>query len=151
LVADLVPPEYVAESLLGAFPPAPPGGGAVLLPRAAAARDVLPDGLRAGGWTVDVVEAYRTVTAEPDADALAAAADADAVCFTASSTVTAYLALGAPVPPVVACIGPVTAGTARRAGLPVTVVADRHTVDGLVDALIAAVRAQPGAGGPPPG
>jgi uroporphyrinogen III methyltransferase/synthase len=134
VVADLVPDRYVAEGLLEQFPAGP---GRVLLPRAAVARDVLPDGLRASGWAVDVVEAYRTEQAAPDPSVLAAAAAADAVTFTSSSTVTNYLAVASgPVPPVVACIGPVTAETARAAGLDVTVEADVHTVDGLVDALL---------------
>ena len=49
------PSAFVAESLLEAFPAPPPDGGRVLLARAAVARDVLPDGLRAAGWEVDVV------------------------------------------------------------------------------------------------
>ncbi len=57
LVADLVPEEFVAESLVAAFPA---GTGRVLVPRAAVARDVLPGGLAAKGWRVEVVEAYRT-------------------------------------------------------------------------------------------
>jgi len=40
------------------------------------------------------------------------------------------------VPPVVACIGPITADTARAAGLTVDVVAAEHTIDGLVAALL---------------
>ena len=40
------------------------------------------------------------------------------------------------LPKVVACIGPITADTARRAGLRVDVIAEVHTIDGLVDALI---------------
>jgi uroporphyrinogen III methyltransferase/synthase len=145
LQADLVPPEFVAESLLEAFPS---GLGRVLLPRAAVARDVLPAGLRAKGWAVEVVEAYRTEPARPDAATLAVAAGADAITFTSSSTVTGYLkAAGeAAVPPFVACIGPVTAETARAAGLRVDVVAGVHTVDGLVDALRATLGAT-GAGG----
>jgi uroporphyrinogen III methyltransferase/synthase len=137
IVADLVPASAVAEALVEAFPA---GAGRVLLPQAAAARPVLADGLRAKGWTVDVVEAYRTIPARPSDDALAAAAKADAIAFTSSSTVTSWLALGAPLPPVVACIGPVTAATAAEHGVPVTVVATEHTVDGLVDALVAALR-----------
>jgi uroporphyrinogen III methyltransferase/synthase len=135
IVADLVPASAVAEALVEAFPA---GAGRVLLPQAAAARPVLADGLRAKGWTVDVVEAYRTIPARPSDDALAAAAKADAIAFTSSSTVTSWLALGAPL--VVACIGPVTAATAAEHGVPVTVVATEHTVDGLVDALVAALR-----------
>jgi uroporphyrinogen III methyltransferase/synthase len=136
VVADLVPPSAVAEALTEAFPA---GAGRVLLPQAAAARPVLAEGLGAKGWTVDVVEAYRTVPARPTDEALAAAAKADAIAFTSSSTVTSWLALGATLPPVVACIGPVTAATAAEHSVPVTVVATEHTVDGLVDALTAAL------------
>jgi uroporphyrinogen III methyltransferase / synthase len=137
IVADLVPTSAVAEALVEAFPA---GAGRVLLPQAAAARPVLADGLRAKGWRVDAVEAYRTVPARPSDDALAAAAKADAIAFTSSSTVTSWLALGATLPPVVVCIGPVTAATAAEHGLPVTVVAEEHTVDGLVEALTGALR-----------
>ncbi|MHB8506407.1 MAG: uroporphyrinogen-III C-methyltransferase, partial [Acidimicrobiales bacterium] len=108
LVADVVPEEYVAESLLAALLAASPPGRA-LIPRAATARSVLPDGLRAAGWGVDVVEAYRTVTPEVPAAALEAAPAADAICYTASSTVTNYVALAgtAHVPPVGASLGPI--------------------------------------------
>jgi uroporphyrinogen III methyltransferase/synthase len=137
--ADLVPAEFVAESLLAALPDPPPEGGRVLLARAAVARDVLPDGLRARGWTVDVVEAYRTATALLDDGARAALADVDVVTFTSASTVTRHLEqVGGPgaVTGVVACIGPITAGTAQEAGLDVAVEGPVHTVAGLVDALV---------------
>ncbi|MGH9183573.1 MAG: uroporphyrinogen-III synthase [Acidimicrobiales bacterium] len=141
VTADLVPPRFVAESLLEVFPAPPSGGGRVLLPRAAGARDVLPEGLRASGWEVEVVEAYRTTVASPSPAALAAARRAEVVTFTSSSTVTAFLqAAGADtVPPVVACIGPVTAATARAHGLTVDIEAAVHTTDGLVDALVEAL------------
>jgi uroporphyrinogen III methyltransferase/synthase len=136
--ADLMPDRFVAEGVVEAFPPGP---GRVLLPRAAVARDALPEGLSAKGWTVEVVEAYRTAVAEPSPAALAAARRADAVTFTSSSTVTNYLEVAGegPHPPVVACIGPVTADTARAAGLPVTVEAAEHTIGGLVLALVEAL------------
>ena len=136
--ADLVPERFVAESLLDAVPAGP---GRVLLPRAAVARDALPAGLERRGYTVDVVEAYRTAVGRPAAEALVAAATAHAVTFTSSSTVTNYLAVAGdvPVPPVVACIGPITADTARAAGLTVDVVAAEHTIDGLVTALVEAL------------
>jgi uroporphyrinogen-III synthase len=68
---------------------------------------------------------------------VAAAAKADAIAFTSSSTVDNFLDGAGPdaVPPVVVCIGPVTAETARRRGLTVTAVADRHDLDGLVAAV----------------
>ena len=144
LAPDLVPEQFVAESLLEAFP-APSGGRRVLLPRAAVARHVLPEGLRAAGWDVDVVAAYRTETAHPPAEALAAAAVADAVTFTSPSTVRSYLETAGPlaVPAVVACIGPVTAAAARQRHLDVDVVADVHTMEGLVEALASHFDAAP--------
>jgi uroporphyrinogen III methyltransferase/synthase len=153
VAADLVPDRFVAESLLEAFP-APSSRSSrraerVLLPRAAVARDVLPDGLRRAGYEVDVVEAYRTVRPEPDPTLLAAVAHADAVTFTSSSTVTGFLELVGVerVPPVVACIGPVTAETAAEAGISVDVVAAEHSIEGLVSALADHFR---DAGGPRP-
>lgn len=141
VVADLVPERFVAESLLTALPAPPPEGGRILLARAAVARDVLPDGLRAAGWEVTVAEAYRTRPAELDADDLAAIAAADAVTFTSSSTVTHFCdAVGADhVPPTVVSIGPITSATARDRGLTVTAEADPHTIDGLVAAVLAAL------------
>ncbi len=141
VVADLVPATSVAEALVESFPPCS-GAGRALLPQAASARTVLAEGLRARGWLVDVAEAYRTVPARPSAEALAAAARADAIAFTSSSTVTAWLAVAGAgaLPPVVACIGPVTAATAADHGVAVTTVAAEHTVEGLVAALVAALR-----------
>ncbi len=143
LRADLVPPSYVAESMLEVFP-APPEGrtGRVLLPRAAVARDVLPDGLRARGWEVEVVEAYRTVTPPPDAATLERVAHADAVMFTASSTVTRFLEVAGRdcVPPCVVAIGPITAASARDAGIEVTIEAPEHSLPGMVEALVGWVR-----------
>jgi uroporphyrinogen III methyltransferase/synthase len=141
VVPDLMPERFVAEGLVEAFPD---GRGRVLLPQAADARPVLAEGLRAKGWTVDVIEAYRTERVQPSADLLAAAARADAVTFTSSSTVANYLEVAGVdnVPPVVVCIGPITAETARAAGLAVDAVAEVHTVDGLVDALLGALVSQ---------
>jgi uroporphyrinogen III methyltransferase/synthase len=135
LVADLVPDRFVAEALLDALPDGP---GRVLLARAEVARDVLPDGLRARGWSVDVVDAYRTVPAAVTDVQRAAVAAADVITFTSSSTVEhSLVAFGrAGLPSAIACIGPVTAATARQHGLPVTVEADVHTIDGLVTALL---------------
>jgi uroporphyrinogen-III synthase len=139
---DLVPERFVAEALLEVFPPGP---GRVLLPQASAARPVLADGLGAAGWDVDAVVAYRTVAARPGPAVLERAAAADAITFTSGSTVTGYLAAAGPdaVPPVVVCIGPVTAGAAEQAGLTVTAVAAEHTIDGLAAAVVAALTAPP--------
>ncbi|MCY3961956.1 MAG: uroporphyrinogen-III C-methyltransferase [bacterium] len=139
VVADLVPEQYVAEALLEALSDevGPDGPGRVLIPRAETARDVLPDGLAAAGWDVDVVPAYRTVAPAPDPDTAAVLAEAEVITFTSSSTVTNFVdtyGIDA-VPKVVATIGPITTATARNQGLEVTVEATDHTVPGLVAAL----------------
>jgi uroporphyrinogen III methyltransferase/synthase len=134
---DLVPPRFVAESLLETMPSAPRDGARVLVSRAEVARDVLPEGLRAAGWDVDVVDAYRTVPATADADALDRVAAADVITFTSSSTVTNFIAIAGAerVPRTVACIGPITAGTARDAGLHVDIEATEHSIEGLASAI----------------
>jgi uroporphyrinogen-III synthase len=147
LVADLVPAVALAEALVGEFPPAGGPGtvgggpGTVLFPRAEVVRVDLATGLRAKGWLVDEVVAYRTVSVAPDPTVAAAAGRADAVAFTSSSTVrnTVELMGVEGLPPVVVTIGPVTSGEARAAGVEVTWEADPHTIDGLVQALVVAL------------
>jgi uroporphyrinogen III methyltransferase/synthase len=144
--ADLVPERFVAESLLAAFPPPNPDGR-VLVARAETARDVLPNGLTERGYAVDVLPMYRTVTAAPAPDALARvrAGDFDAVTFTSSSTVTNFCDVVGPLveQPAVVSIGPVTSTTAIERGLPVTIEADPHTIDGVVTALLQWVDGSP--------
>ena len=139
VVADLIPEQYVAEALLEALSDevGSDGPGRVLIPRAETARDVLPDGLAAAGWEVDVVPAYRTVAPAPDPDAAALLADAEVIAFTSSSTVANFIDAHGPdaAPDVVATIGPITTTTAHNRGLEVTIEATEHTVDGLITAL----------------
>ena len=149
VVADLVPTRQEAAGLLDVFPPPPAAGERaarrVLFPRAAEGRDVLVTGLTEAGWEVELVEAYRTERVGPDESTRAAAAGADAICFSSGSTVTGYLeACGADdVPPVVVCIGPVTAAAAEKAGLTVTAVAAEASVDGLVATVVQTLAAPP--------
>jgi uroporphyrinogen III methyltransferase/synthase len=139
--ADLVPERFVAESLLDAFPSPSMSGARVLLARAEQARDVLPDGLGAHGYTVDILPVYRTVRAVPAEAAIQRVREGrvDAITFTSSSTVDhLHDVLGAvPDPqPVVVSIGPVTSETARTRGFRVDDEAAEHTIDGVVTALL---------------
>jgi uroporphyrinogen III methyltransferase / synthase len=150
VVADLVPGNFRAEGLLDAFPPPPAlpllasaGARSVLLPQAAGARPELRDGLEARGWQVDAVEAYRTAPRAVGPELLTSVGQADAICFASSSAVDSFVdqagSAGVQTPPIVACIGPVTASTARARGLTVTAEASEHTIDGLVNALVEAL------------
>jgi uroporphyrinogen III methyltransferase/synthase len=143
LRADLVPAEYVAEAILAEIGDV--AGQRILLPRADMARPALADGLRRKGATVDEVTAYRTVTigaGSPQAQeirALLAEGQMDAITLTSSSTarglIESHVLEGAPRVPIIACIGPITAQTARELNLPVHIVAGVYTLEGLVSAL----------------
>ena len=153
LRADLLPERFSADGVGDALLARGVAGAQVWLPRAAAARDRLPARLAEAGALVEVTALYRSVVPEGTRERLHAALDAggvDAVTFTSSSTVTHFVdALGGrpfPAGAVAACIGPVTAESARAAGLPVAVVADAATTDALADALAAHLTAAPLAG-----
>ena len=154
LAVDLVPSEYRAEGILAALGPDRVRGARFLLARVAGARDVLPETLRQWGGVVDVVEAYRSQPVTDSGERLSSLLQAevpDFVTFTSSSTVSAFLDLVAradlarrvaDVP--VACIGPITARTARDRGLKVAVEAREYTVDGLIRAIVEYYRRETG-------
>lgn len=146
LVPDLVASRPDAEGLVEAFPLCSTPGAAVLFPASARAARTLPDGLRAKGWAVDEVVAYRTLPAPaPSPGVVRELGAAAALTFASPSAVEAYVALrdsdGRPLPvaPVVACIGPVTGAAARAAGLDGVVLAQHASAEALVAALAGAL------------
>jgi uroporphyrinogen III methyltransferase/synthase len=135
LKVDLMGKEYVAESLLAAFAAHQLAGKRILLPRAAVARDVIPEELARRGAHVDIVEAYRTV---PPDTLPAFPANADAVTFTSSSTVRNFVdRYGTPAlnGAKAVSIGPVTTDTAHELGIEIAAEATPFTIDGLVEAV----------------
>lgn len=158
LRVDLYPSEFVAEAVLREF--AKRGGltgRKLLLPRAAAARPVLPEGLAEMGAQVTEVELYRS-EADPEQDpetlAQLARRPPDLITFTSPSTVRGFAAVvpretlaevRRNAPAVV--IGPVTAEAAREAGFKVVAQASPHTIAALVDAVMKYL-APPGPEGP---
>ncbi|MBI5869927.1 MAG: uroporphyrinogen-III C-methyltransferase [Actinobacteria bacterium] len=144
---DFVPAEYRAEAVLEGLLERGAAGGSVLIPRAKEAREVLPEKLAEAGARVEVVPAYETVLDETGVDDMKdmlSSGEIDIITFTSSSTVTNFVKLlegfdfqTLPANVTIACIGPVTADTARDLGLRVDLVADEYTIPGLVRALIA--------------
>jgi uroporphyrinogen III methyltransferase/synthase len=141
LKVDLLPDEFVAESLVREFRKE---GGVenlrILIARAEKARDLLSRELSALGAIVDEGFAYRTVPETRDdsgARRRLLEEGADLITFTSSSTVENFLALELPWPAKmqVASIGPITSKTARERGLEVAVEARRHDIPGLVEAI----------------
>ncbi|MBX3247348.1 MAG: uroporphyrinogen-III C-methyltransferase [Myxococcales bacterium] len=137
---DLVPADGHAEGVLAALSPLLSPESRVLLPRAAEAREVIPDGLRAAGHRCDVVEAYRVIPVEDAAPIRVALAQADAVTLASGAMVDALVAHGgrdALAEKILASIGPVTSARLRRHGLEPTVEAPMPTIEALVEALAA--------------
>jgi uroporphyrinogen III methyltransferase/synthase len=151
--ADVVPERSVAEALVQALAEVPVSRA--LLARARQAREVLPDALRAGGAEVDVLDLYETLAEPLSPRALEETRGADYVTFTSSSTVRFFLealaGAGEPSAPGLSAttrivsIGPVTSQTLREHGLEPDVEAERHDIDGVLDAVLADARALPAA------
>lgn len=147
---DVVPEEFVAESLVNALSHEGLRTKRILLPSAAVTRDVIPPALRERGALVDVVEAYRNVMPK-DAAAQARAVFSedplpDWITFTSSSCVDNLVsAVGTDSLSTVriASIGPITSATIRRHGLAVHTEPQEHTIPALVQAM--ECRAEPGA------
>jgi uroporphyrinogen III methyltransferase/synthase len=154
LRADAVPEEYRAEALAAALGNVSVRGQRILLPRAAGARAVLPDTMRALGAEVDEVETYRTrppAGATEEVRGLLAGGEVDLLTFASSSTVRNFVdLLGAEGLRValtrprrcdgrrveVGCIGPVTAQTARALGLPVDIQPAEYTIAAFAEAIV---------------
>jgi uroporphyrinogen-III synthase len=145
LTVDLIPPQYIAESLAEALLPEAPGKS-FLLPRAAEARDTLPATLTAAGATVTVAEAYRNQTPPDSIPALQRLFSApenypDAITFTSASTATNLFALleaaDLTLPPniTLASIGPITSQALRALGHEPTVEATEPTISALIQSL----------------
>ncbi len=140
-----VPKEFIAESILEGLKKARMEGKKVLLARAKKARDILPEGLRKLGAEVDVVEVYRTVKPKGGSKKLKkllTEEKIDVITFTSSSTVNHFADLlqkedlGRLVKGVaIACIGPVTARTAKEKGLRVRIQPKEYTIPALSRAI----------------
>jgi uroporphyrinogen-III synthase len=141
---DLIPEHYVAESFAEALIPQAPGAS-MLLVRAAAARDTLPETLAAAGATLTLAEAYQTIIPESSITALRdlfnAGPQLDAITFTSASTAQNLAALlesaGLTLPPAttLASIGPITSQAMRDLGLSPTLEASESTILALLEAL----------------
>ncbi len=146
LSVDVIPGEFRAEGVAAAMDEIGIRGAKVLLPRASAARDVLPRMLEDSGAVVEEVHVYDTVPAKNDlaeVRALLGEGRLDMVTFTSSSTVKNFFALlnendrQSLRQTALACIGPITADTVRSLGFDVAVSADEYTVEGLRSAIAA--------------
>ncbi len=145
LKSDIVPKNYIAESVIEAFAQEDIKGKRVLLPRAKEARPILPVELAKMGAEVNEVTAYRTEEVRDNVDILMTGLEqgtVDLITFTSSSTVKNFHAI---IPPAkfndlmkgvtIAAIGPITADTAKELGIDIHIIAKSYTIPGLCDAI----------------
>ncbi len=142
LSVSAIPHEYRAEAIVAAIGTDGIASARFLIPRAQAARDILPAMLiEAGAREVVVAPAYKTVRPASANAArireMAAAGAIDLVVFTSSSTVANFVALAGPIPPAMraAAIGPITAVSAREAGFEVVIEPREYTIAALTLAI----------------
>ena len=144
ICVDVVPEDFVAESLIESIGKEKITGQRFLIPRATVAREVLPKTLREMGAQVDIAPAYQTILPKPKSDAFSKrlqSGDIDVLTFTSSSTVKNFLELTGKSlfekvkKTRIACIGPITAETAKNAGLNVDILPKEYTVPALLEAI----------------
>ena len=135
---DLVPSEFVAESLVEAFSEVE--GLRFFLPSADVARPERADGLRARGGCVTVAVAYTVEPAETSIDP--GQSCPDYITFASGSAVQGTVAnfqkagVGEWLQKAsIVCIGPVTADAVREIGLVPAAVADEHTAEGMIQKI----------------
>ncbi len=143
LYPDFISQEYTSESILKGMKKLGVSGCRILLPRSDIAPRDLIDGLIRLGAEPFEVAAYRTVA--PDDVASEGKrrllnGEIDVITFASSSTVANLVALldgdvAAINKAKVACIGPATATAAEKAGIRVDIMAQEHTISGLVAAM----------------
>lgn len=148
---DIIPDEYKAEGIIEKIGALITPGQHVLLPRARGAREILPQSLREMGAQVDECFLYqavvpRDINSEDWAELLQDGLDY--LTFTSSSTVSNLVKIiGSEQVQIlnqkvkIACIGPITAATARDNGFKVDIMADEYTIPGLVNAVLRDVEA----------
>ncbi len=142
LRADLAASEFTSAGLLESMP-IDIGGLHILLPRAEGGSEELPGGLKSRGAIVEEVVLYDSAVPEAtDGEALQTVLDGgiEAATFASSSSVRNLKTLLGDdfmrlKETTIACIGPVTAKTAREAGLEVQIEPSTHTIPALVEAL----------------
>jgi uroporphyrinogen III methyltransferase/synthase len=148
ICADYVPPSSISEEVATGLATQGVEAKRVLIVRASNSREVLEAQLREAGASVQIAPCYRNVPDAFDAHKVQeqiANGAVNWVTFTSSSTVRNLVdAVGIEVLRTsrdsfrIACIGPVTAATAREFGLCPDVMAEDASVDGLLTAIVAA-------------
>ena len=142
LTPSLQPSPYIAEELAESISQNSNTDAKILIPISENARNTLKESLTSKGFNVDTIPIYRTITPKKSAAEINTNFEngIDIITFTSGSTVkglfeildgdTTYVNSA-----VVACIGPITAQTCIEYGITPDIIASKHNVEGLIEAI----------------
>lgn len=147
---DYIPLKYRAEEVAQGLIEQGIEGKRILLPRAQEAREALPKLLKKARALVDVITTYVTLPENSFVERTIGELKekkVDIIIFTSSSTARNFFKLlknkldlkGILDKTSIACIGPVTSKTVKELGLSADIVAEKYTIDGLVEAILKSV------------
>ncbi len=144
MIPDFIPSRFIAETVISEWPQKDMSATKVLIPRAQSARDFIPESLEEMGAVVDIVSVYETVKDHGNRDLILdmlTKGKIDYLTFTSSSTVTNFIESIGPDnihllnDLTIVSLGPITAETARNAGLTTQIVAEEYSIPGLVQEI----------------
>ncbi|MHB8483076.1 MAG: uroporphyrinogen-III C-methyltransferase [Nitrospiria bacterium] len=143
---DLIPGSFQGESVVEEFNRMDVKEKRFLIPRAKAAREILPEALKKMGARVDVVTAYQNVKPVENIEKirkLLSERKISVVTFTSSSTVKNFMELFESSElktclktTKIASIGPITSKTLQEYGYPADIQPTEHTISGLTEAIV---------------
>ena len=143
---DFIPSEYRAEAVIDGLGADEVRGKRFLLPRAAKAREILPEKIKEMGGKIDVVPVYETIRPTGKREEirdLLKKGYISCITFTSSSTVENFAKMfpeedlpSLVAKATIACIGPITAQTAREHGLHVKIMPEEYTIEALTAEVV---------------
>ena len=143
IIPDFIPAEYSSRGIIKEFKKIDIEKNRFLILGSDRADNELSDGLHKYGAKVNLLSIYHTQLVKPVVESniiINCLNDIDLITFTSASTVMGLIKMIPDKVPLInktriACIGQKTAQAARRAGLRVDVIAEEHSINGLVAAI----------------
>ncbi|MBI5418139.1 uroporphyrinogen-III C-methyltransferase [Candidatus Poribacteria bacterium] len=145
LNVDYVPSEYKAEGIIAGFEKMESVKNLkILLPRAALAREILPEKMKELGAHIDVITVYETILPSANTEYLKEKLinkEIDLITFTSSSTVNNFVEIfireNIKIIDLlktckIAAIGPITKDTAQKIGLKIDFVPEKYTIKDFI-------------------
>lgn len=144
--SNVIPDEFVAESLAEKLKATVKSNDRILIPKGNLARNVIADTLRSNSIHVTELDVYNTIIEKSSNNKLYLAIknnELDVVTFTSSSTVNNFVRLLEGTDwrnylknIMFASIGPITSQTMKENNIPIHIEAKEYTIQGMLNAIM---------------